>query len=347
VPRRLFFLLVSSPSTSISSGPPSADFSRAKCARAHLAAAHGLLSPSTLRTFFFRSLFVPLVLLFLRSSPGYTCPSIRGGFPLTGSERRTTQRFSMRLPLTVRWTIGLLWRNQHRVPRLEFPRGLLLPCQGRQGRFCRGNPSDAPNEITLAGPVRVRCLGRVQRTEPRDELLRGRRGRDRAATNFCARRRKLTLFAAFFQVKILGLKVETSFAQRFRKWFGKSSFSRSSCSLTAECGQDKRGALPLSEAPGSCSSRCFFAVLPNFWAAPSLYSSHLLYFRAGDFLSPFSHHHSIKVEPRRPRGSQKKFSLRVLPCRNPAQKCRCGSANCRSIRGRNRLATKRDNWLRC
>ena len=26
-----------------------------------------------------------------------------------------------------------------------------------------------PNEITLAGPVRVRCLGRVQRTEPRDE----------------------------------------------------------------------------------------------------------------------------------------------------------------------------------
>jgi hypothetical protein len=26
-----------------------------------------------------------------------------------------------------------------------------------------------PNEITLAGPVRVRCLGRVQRTEARDE----------------------------------------------------------------------------------------------------------------------------------------------------------------------------------
>ena len=26
-----------------------------------------------------------------------------------------------------------------------------------------------PNEITLAGPVKVRCLGRVQRTEPREE----------------------------------------------------------------------------------------------------------------------------------------------------------------------------------
>jgi hypothetical protein len=26
-----------------------------------------------------------------------------------------------------------------------------------------------PNEITMAGPVRVRCLGRIQRTEPRDQ----------------------------------------------------------------------------------------------------------------------------------------------------------------------------------
>jgi hypothetical protein len=26
-----------------------------------------------------------------------------------------------------------------------------------------------PNEITLAGPVRVRCLGRIQRTESRDQ----------------------------------------------------------------------------------------------------------------------------------------------------------------------------------
>jgi len=30
-----------------------------------------------------------------------------------------------------------------------------------------------PNEITLAGPVRVRCLGRVQRTESRDETSVG------------------------------------------------------------------------------------------------------------------------------------------------------------------------------
>jgi hypothetical protein len=45
------------------------------------------------------------------------------------------------------------WRDQHRIPRRQFSRRLLT----------------LPNEITLAGPVRVRCLGRVQRTEPRDE----------------------------------------------------------------------------------------------------------------------------------------------------------------------------------
>ncbi len=58
---------------------------------------------------------------------------------MTGSERRTTQRFSMRLPLTVRWTTGA----------------------------AVGETST--DEITLAGPVRVRCLGRIQRTEQREE----------------------------------------------------------------------------------------------------------------------------------------------------------------------------------
>src|SRR5580692_9109949 len=39
------------------------------------------------------------------TAPGYTLISIRR-YALTGSERRTTQRFQMRLPLTVRWTTG-------------------------------------------------------------------------------------------------------------------------------------------------------------------------------------------------------------------------------------------------
>src|SRR5271154_3035283 len=60
------------------------------------------------------------------------------------------------------------WRNKHRIPRRQFSRRFFLSKDVREG-----SPVEIlltlPNEITLAGPVRVRCLGRVQRTEPRDE----------------------------------------------------------------------------------------------------------------------------------------------------------------------------------
>jgi hypothetical protein len=89
---------------------------------------------------------------------------------LTGSERRTTQRFSMRLPLTVRWTTGAAVGETATESRDVSSRGVyfFLSKDVREG-----SPVEIlltlPNEITLAGPVRVRCLGRVQRTEPREE----------------------------------------------------------------------------------------------------------------------------------------------------------------------------------
>ncbi|PYU56125.1 MAG: hypothetical protein DMG56_18425 [Acidobacteria bacterium] len=89
---------------------------------------------------------------------------------LTGSERRTTQRFSMRLPLTVRWTTGAAVGETSTESRDVSSRGVyfFLSKDVREG-----SPVEIlltlPNEITLAGPVRVRCLGRVQRTEPREE----------------------------------------------------------------------------------------------------------------------------------------------------------------------------------
>ena len=89
---------------------------------------------------------------------------------LTGSERRTTQRFQMRLPLTVRWTTGAAVGETSTESRDVSSRGVyfFLSKDVREG-----SPVEIlltlPNEITLAGPVRVRCLGRVQRTEPRDE----------------------------------------------------------------------------------------------------------------------------------------------------------------------------------
>jgi hypothetical protein len=101
--------------------------------------------------------------------PGYTLSSLRRT-ALTGSERRTTQRFSMRLPLTVRWTTGAAVGETSTESRDVSSRGVyfFLSKDVREG-----SPVEIlltlPNEITLAGPVRVRCLGRVQRTEPREE----------------------------------------------------------------------------------------------------------------------------------------------------------------------------------
>jgi len=89
---------------------------------------------------------------------------------LTGSERRTTQRFSMRLPLTVRWTTGAAVGETSTESRDVSSRGVYFFLSKD---VKEGSPVEIlltlPNEITLAGPVRVRCLGRVQRTEPRGD----------------------------------------------------------------------------------------------------------------------------------------------------------------------------------
>ena len=99
---------------------------------------------------------------------------IRGGSALSGSERRTTQRFTMRLPLTVRWTTGAAVGETSTESRDVSSRGVYFYL-GKDVK--EGSPVEIlltlPNEITLAGPVRVRCLGRVQRTESRDEASVG------------------------------------------------------------------------------------------------------------------------------------------------------------------------------
>jgi len=75
----------------------------------------------------------------------------------------------MRLPLTVRWTTGAAVGETSTESRDVSSRGVYFSGQGRK----EGSPVEIlltlPNEITLAGPVRVRCLGRIQRTEPRDQ----------------------------------------------------------------------------------------------------------------------------------------------------------------------------------
>lgn len=89
-------------------------------------------------------------------------------------ERRSAQRFRIKLPMTVRWTNGSSVGEMSTESRDVSSRGVyfFLPKEVNSG-----SPVEIvltlPHEITLAGPVRVRCLGRVNRSE---EELEGRSG---------------------------------------------------------------------------------------------------------------------------------------------------------------------------
>ena len=84
-------------------------------------------------------------------------------------ERRVSRRFQMRLPLTVRWTDEDVVGEAATESREESSRGLYfhLP-KGLKA----GSPVEIvmtlPHELTQAGPVRVRCLGRVLRSSLQD-----------------------------------------------------------------------------------------------------------------------------------------------------------------------------------
>jgi PilZ domain-containing protein len=85
---------------------------------------------------------------------------------VTAEERRGAQRFQIKLPMVVRWTSGAAVGEASTESRDVSSRGVyfFLPTQ-----ITNGSPVEIlltlPNEITLAGAVRVRCLGRVQRAE--------------------------------------------------------------------------------------------------------------------------------------------------------------------------------------
>lgn len=82
-------------------------------------------------------------------------------------ERRRAHRFELQSPLIVRWKDGAQMREALTVSEDLSSNGIyfILP-EGIQD----GTPVEVemtlPNQITLAGPVRVRCLGHIQRCEP-------------------------------------------------------------------------------------------------------------------------------------------------------------------------------------
>ena len=85
---------------------------------------------------------------------------------MLAGERRATQRFQIRLPMIVRWTCGSAVGEASTESRDVSSRGVyfFLPKE-----VTSGSPVEIlltlPHEITLAGPVKVRCLGRVKRSE--------------------------------------------------------------------------------------------------------------------------------------------------------------------------------------
>jgi hypothetical protein len=81
-------------------------------------------------------------------------------------ERRATKRFRVELPITVRWTNGSAFGEAHTESQNISSRGVyfLLPEEVKSGSAVE-IVLTLPHENTLAGPLRVRCQGRVLRTE--------------------------------------------------------------------------------------------------------------------------------------------------------------------------------------
>jgi hypothetical protein len=88
---------------------------------------------------------------------------------VTAAERRLNQRFKIKLPMTVRWTSGSNVGEAKTESTDVSSRGVYF--QLPKG-VKAGSPVEIlltlPHEITLAGPVRVRCLGRVARNEEKE-----------------------------------------------------------------------------------------------------------------------------------------------------------------------------------
>ena len=85
---------------------------------------------------------------------------------MKAEERRSARRFQIRLPMVVRWTNDAAVGEARTESRNVSSRGVyfFLPKE-----VSSGSPVEIvltlPHEITLAGPVKVRCLGRVKRAE--------------------------------------------------------------------------------------------------------------------------------------------------------------------------------------
>ncbi len=87
-------------------------------------------------------------------------------------DRRTARRFKMRLPMTLSWQNGT-GRGELAAETSEVSsKGIHFYTQSnvKVGTAVQFHMT-LPHEITHAGPVRVRCMGRVVRAEPREDRV--------------------------------------------------------------------------------------------------------------------------------------------------------------------------------
>jgi PilZ domain len=79
-------------------------------------------------------------------------------------DRRRSERFNFGVPLTVHWTNGSEQRQAHAVTQDVSSGGLyfFLPEAIPDGTTVEIEMT-LPTNITLGTPVKVRCLGRIQR----------------------------------------------------------------------------------------------------------------------------------------------------------------------------------------
>lgn len=84
---------------------------------------------------------------------------------MTLGERRSARRFRMQLPLSIRWAEGGTSGEALSTSKDVSSRGLsfVLPNPIGMGALVE-IVMTLPHEVTQAGPVRVRCLGRILRS---------------------------------------------------------------------------------------------------------------------------------------------------------------------------------------
>lgn len=89
-------------------------------------------------------------------------------------ERRRAERFSFGMPLTVHWTNGSEKREAHTVTQDVSSGGLyfFLP-EGIPSGTAVEVELTLPTQVTLAGPLRVRCRGRILRCVMRPDESAG------------------------------------------------------------------------------------------------------------------------------------------------------------------------------